>query len=894
LQPRANIDVKSAPSGEPKDVTWVRDLNHANLVRSSLTPVIELRGIAKRFGPVEVLSDVDLSLDAGRVHALAGENGAGKSTLVKILAGIHQPDSGRILKDGTETTILSAADARRQGIAVIHQHPAVFPDLSVAENVFVGRQPRRMLGIDWAAMTSKAQELLSSLRIEIDVHVPVKMLSIAERQAIEIAKALSIDARVLVMDEPTSTISSREIHRLFEIVERLKKQGVAILFISHFIDEILGLGDEVTVLRSGKRIVTSLTSDLTPEQTVRHMIGTEPAAFFPKEDARIGTPVVSVRGLSGAGFVEDISFDVRAGEILGFFGLVGSGRSEVAQMLFGIVQPDQGEIRLGGQAVRFRSSRHAMRLGISLLPEDRHQQGLVLPFPIRANETLPILRELAKRLGLVDRAKETQIARDFAGRTRVVASGVEQLTNTLSGGNQQKVLLAKWLIPSPKVLILDEPTRGVDVGAKAEIHRIISHLAAQGLAVILISDDAREVIGMADRIIVFRGGRIAGESIRGSFDRETILLAAAHADRDQNASGLLRATLKTSVETTPARSPGSSHGFIGRLMRIRELGLVLALLLICFGVTMREPRFLQGANLEQVALSATLVCIVALGEAFVIIARQIDLSVGAIVATSAFISAGWLEHHPEAGIGFVVLLGCAVGGALGLINALLVAGFRIPAIVATLGTLAMYRGGAIVLAGGRQISATVLPDSYGDMARAHLAGVPVLVWLAALFTIGFGLAARFTRTGRNLYALGSNQESAHFAGIGERRHIAVVFILSGLLCGLVGVLWGARFGTVDAVIAPDLHLQAISAVVVGGVSIFGGSGSVYGAALGAVIFAVLQNGVQLLGINRFWLQAVVGAAILVTVVFYSYLARRAERVERESRRGRLSPRRIAS
>jgi rhamnose transport system ATP-binding protein len=892
--PRATTDVKPAPSEEPKDVPWARNLNDTNPGCSLEAPVIELRGITKRFGPVEVLSDVDLSLRAGRVHSLAGENGAGKSTLVKILGGIYQPDSGRILKDGMDTTILGAADARRQGIAVIHQHPAVFPDLSVAENVFVGRQPRRMGGIDWAAMTGKAQELLSSLRVEIDVRVPVKMLSIAERQAIEIAKALSIDARVLVMDEPTSTISSREVERLFEIVERLKKQGVAILFISHFIDEILGLGDEVTILRSGKRIITTHTADLTPAQTVRHMIGTEPGAFFPKEDTQIGKPILSVQGLSGAGFVEDVSFEVRTGEILGFFGLVGAGRSEVAQMLFGITRPDRGEIRVGGHLVRPRSSRHAMRLGISFLPEDRHQQGLVLPFPIRANATLPILRQLANRLGVVDRAKETQIARDFAGRMRVVATGVEQLTNTLSGGNQQKVLLAKWLIPSPKVLILDEPTRGVDVGAKAEIHRIISHLAAQGLAVILISDDAREVIGMADRIIVFRSGHIAAESARASFDREAILLAAAHTARDHDASNPPRAALTRPAEKTAALSHGSLRGFIGRLMRIRELGLVLALLIICLAVTMREPRFLQGANLEQVALSATLVCIVALGEALVIIARQIDLSVGAIVATSAFISAGWLEHHPNESILFVLLLGCAVGGALGVVNGLVVTAFRIPAIVATLGTLAMYRGGVIVLAAGRQISATVLPDTYGDIARLHVAGVPLLVWLTVLFTVGFGLAARFTRTGRNLYALGSNQESARFAGISEQRHIALVFILSGLLCGLVGVLWGSRFGTVDAVIAPDLHLQAISAVVVGGVSIFGGSGSVYGAALGAVIFAVLQNGVQLLGINRFWLQAVLGATIVVTVVFYSQLARRAEQVERESRRGQPARRRIAS
>jgi len=338
----------------------------------------------------------------------------------------------------------------------------------------------------------------------------------------------------------------------------------------------------------------------------------------------------------------------------------------------------------------------------------------------------------------------------------------------------------------------------------------------------------------------------------------------------------------------------SLRGFLGRLRHVRELGLLLALLLICAGVTLRAPRFLSGPNLEQVALSATLVCIVALGEALVIITRQIDLTVGAVVAVSAFVTADWLELHPDTHIAFVFLLGSAVGGALGLGNALLVAVARIPAIVATLGTLAIYRGAAIALAGGRQISATVLPESYQHVAQIHVAGAPLLVWLAILLTALFGWAARYTRTGRNLYALGSSPESARLAGINEAGHLAFAFILSGLLCGLVGVLWGARFGTVDAVIAPDLHLQVISAVVVGGVSIFGGSGSVYGAALGAVIFAVLQNGVQLLNVNQFWLEAVIGAAILGTVMFYSLLARRAERVERASRRRRPAAGRLGA
>jgi rhamnose transport system permease protein len=323
-------------------------------------------------------------------------------------------------------------------------------------------------------------------------------------------------------------------------------------------------------------------------------------------------------------------------------------------------------------------------------------------------------------------------------------------------------------------------------------------------------------------------------------------------------------------------SSGRLRGLIFRFVRMRELRLTFALLVIGALITLREPRFLELTNLQQVALSATLVCIVAIGEAMVIIARQVDLSVGAIVAMSAFISAEWLERSPDTPIPLVFLIGMAVGLALGAGNALLVAVFRLPAIIATLGTLAIYRGGVIVYAGGRQISATVLPANYGRLAELEVAGIPVLILIAALITLLFGFAMRFTRTGRNLYALGSNPEGARLAGINERRHVALAFLISGLLCGLVGVLWGARFGTVDAVLAPDLNLQAISAVVVGGVSIFGGSGSVYGAAIGAVLFAVLQNGVQLLGINQFWLQAITGAAILVTVYFYSRATRRME------------------
>ncbi len=492
------------------------------------TPVLELQGISKSFGSVEVLHDVGLILNAGRVHSLAGENGAGKSTVAKIIGGVYRPNEGHILRDGRPVHFDDPLASRAEGIAVVHQHPALFPDLTVAENVFIGQQPRRQGRIDWRGMMARSHELLARLGVDIDAATPVRELGVPERQAIEVARALAIDARVLVLDEPTSALSGKEVTRLFDLVGRLAAEGVAILFITHFIEEIMTFSHDVTVLRSGRHVITDETKNFTPESIVRNMIGAKLDSFFPKQEVEIGGPVLEVRGLSGAGFVKDVSFEVRQGEILGFFGLVGAGRSEIASMLFGSVRPDAGTISMEGHEIAVRSPREAIRNGISLVPEDRHRQGLVLPFPIRANETLPVLPVFSGLFGRIDTAREQNAAAEYAKQMRVVASGIEQITGTLSGGNQQKVLLAKWLMPNPKLLILDNPTRGIDVGAKAEIHRTISHLAATGMSILMISDDAAELMGMADRILVFRGGRISATANRGSFDREKLLLAAAH------------------------------------------------------------------------------------------------------------------------------------------------------------------------------------------------------------------------------------------------------------------------------------------------------------------------------------------------------------------------------
>ncbi|MFL5674539.1 MAG: sugar ABC transporter ATP-binding protein [Chloroflexota bacterium] len=488
-------------------------------------PRAELRGISKRFAATQALDDVSLDLAPGEVHALVGENGAGKSTLVKILAGVHQPDSGTIRLDGQDTQINGPAQARSLGIAVVHQEPRLFPDLTVAENVFIGHAPAGRFGVlDWGATRRAAQALFDELEVHLDVGAPVRGLSMADQQLIEIAKSLSVDARVLILDEPTASLSAHEVERLFSIVRALRARDVSILFVSHRLDEVFELCDRATVFRDGRHVITTPTADLTTADLIRHMVGRS-VSLFPKVETPIGEVFLEVRGLTRIGVFRDVSFDVRHGEIVGMAGLVGAGRTEVARVLFGIDQRDAGEVRLDGAPVSFATPSAAMDAGIAYLPEDRHQEGLVLDFSIAQNVTLPILPRLFPRF-LVDTTTEQRVARDYTEQFNVKMIGVEQMVGALSGGNQQKVVLAKWLASKPQLLILDEPTRGIDIGAKVEVHRIISELAASGLGIILISSDLPEVLAMSDRILVLHEGRVTAEIARADATEERVMVAA--------------------------------------------------------------------------------------------------------------------------------------------------------------------------------------------------------------------------------------------------------------------------------------------------------------------------------------------------------------------------------
>jgi rhamnose transport system ATP-binding protein len=491
------------------------------------TRLVELRGISKSYGGVDAVADVSFAIERASVHALVGENGAGKSTLVKILTGVVHPDAGEIVVDGEPERVGDPQAAHRLGIVAMYQEPTVFPDLSVAENVFAGRQPRtRLHTIDWSRMRSTVTGILDDLGVDFGPDTPVRGLGVADRQLLEIAKALSASARVLIMDEPTAALSPNEVENLFATVRRLRDRGVAIVFISHRLDEVTEISDSVTVLRDGRHVATRPASELSQGEIVRLMVGRTLDQLFPKEAAEVGDVVLRATGLARRGVFADVSLELRRGEIVGLAGFVGSGRSEVARAIFGIDRLDAGELEIAGRRFRPRTPRSALRRGLAYLPEDRLQQGLVQSMPIATNASLAVLPELTPA-GILRPRRERALARRFMDELRIKATSPAQVVRSLSGGNQQKVVLAKWLAAEPRILILDEPTHGVDVATKADVHRTISHLAAGGLSILLISSELLEILGMSDRVLVMREGRLVDELSRADASEERIIQAAA-------------------------------------------------------------------------------------------------------------------------------------------------------------------------------------------------------------------------------------------------------------------------------------------------------------------------------------------------------------------------------
>ena len=501
------------------------------------TPVLEVTGLSKRFDMTQALDDVSLTLHAGEIHALVGENGAGKSTLIKILTGVEHCDAGEIRVDGRTVRLANAQEAQARGLAAIYQEPLVFPDLDVAENIFITHRDQTVL-VNWPRMYAQAQEILASLGVRLDVRAPARGLTLAAQQAVEIAKAISLEVKVLIMDEPTASLSDHEVRQLFRVALQLRDRGVAVLFITHRLEEVFEIADRITVLRDGEHISTRPASEVTRDLLIRDMVGREVDQFYGVGSSRtIGRQVCRVRGLGREGVFSGIDFDLHEGEVLGFAGLVGSRRTDVALALFGIQPADRGSIEIDGREVRIGSPRVAQQLGVAYMTEDRRKLGLAMPLSIAANVTLPVLRRYLSRLGLILRSREEEAAEGFRQRLDIKAPSAMHLVEKLSGGNQQKVMFGKWLNTRPRIFLLDEPTRGIDVGAKAEVHAMVRELAEEGMAILCISSDLPEVLAMSDRILVMREGRQMGILDRDEATQEAVMSLATGEGGGSGASG---------------------------------------------------------------------------------------------------------------------------------------------------------------------------------------------------------------------------------------------------------------------------------------------------------------------------------------------------------------------
>ena len=489
-------------------------------------PLLEVREVSKRFPGVQALDRACLDVKRGEVLALVGENGAGKSTMMKILSGVYEADEGTILMDGETVVPGDPIHARDNlGISIIYQELNLAQNLSVAENIYLGRFPTRRGFVQFDRLYRQAEDFLGLLGADLDPRAPVSRLTVAQQQMVEVAKAISYQCKLLIMDEPTSALTTRETETLFEVTEGLRDKGVGIIFITHRLEEIFEIADRVTVLRDGKTVGTKPMGEVDRPDVVRMMVGRDLSELFVAKEAEVGAPLLEIHNLSTPNLLQDITFDLRQGEILGLFGLLGAGRTDLARALFGVGPTPSGEVVLNGQPATVRSPADATQAGLAYVPEDRKLHGLVLPMTVRENVTLAVLRRLS-RATVVQSSEERRVVDSFIEDLDIRTPSREQRVNNLSGGNQQKVVVAKWLASHPKVLILDEPTRGIDVGAKAEVHAIMARLAEQGVGILMISSELPEILGMSDRVLVMHEGRITGEFTREEATRERIMLAA--------------------------------------------------------------------------------------------------------------------------------------------------------------------------------------------------------------------------------------------------------------------------------------------------------------------------------------------------------------------------------
>ena len=890
----------------------------------SQAPLLSMRGIDKRFNGVPALLAASLEVGRSEIHALIGQNGAGKSTMIKILTGYYSRDAGEILFEGAPLQIDSPKSAQRSGISTIYQEINLVSYRSVTENICLGREKKRSGFLDWRHMHREAEEILARFDIHIDVRQPLSRYTTAIQQMVAIARAVSFQAKLVIMDEPTSSLADHEVAILFGVIRQLKDSGVSVIFVSHKLNELFAVCERVTVMRDGRTVLVASLSEVSKLKLVTTMIGRElasPAAeqtgFHEIADThqkQKDKALLDVKNLAVGRRVSDVSFNVHPGEIVGLAGLLGSGRTESLRTVFGADQPDSGQMHYRGTPFAPRSPVEAIAAGIGFCSEDRKLEGIVPDMSVRENLTLALLPRLA-RGGILDEEEQRKVVNGFIEQLRIKCTSLDQHIRELSGGNQQKVLLARWLCMSPKLLILDEPTRGIDVGAKEEIQALIGQLAAEGLGVLMISSEIEEIVEGSDRVFVMREGRTVAELDDAAITEDAIMSAMAEttdADRDDDGSNQTRDQVVPSVseagpsteehrspsffETPANKEPLEAQATIsdppkllpdqpkvqhagaeiqGRqrdwLKLVHRHGTLAALIVLILFNLAFTPHF---ATWETLFVNLTQVCtivIVGVGMTLVIGSGGIDLSVGSLMAIAGalapLIFLGKIVSLPTwVGVPLAFVLPVLVAGMFGWFNGWLITRFKIQPIVATLVLFIAGRGLAQVLTNGNL--QTFHEPSFQVVGLGRVFGIPAQSILMAILVVTAAWVLQRTIFGRHLLAIGGNTEAARLSGVPVNRIRQTVYALSGLCAGIAGLIVIAINSSSDAnLVGLGMELDAIAAVAVGGTPLLGGQAHLLGTLVGALIiqlvrYTLLANGVPDAAAQVVKAAIIVGAVVL--------------------------------
>jgi ribose transport system ATP-binding protein len=823
--------------------------------------ILRCSGIRKSFPGLVALDNVDFEVSEGEIRAVVGENGAGKSTLVKVITGVYHADAGEITLNGRKLHFHGPLDALAQRIAIIHQDPNVVGPLKVWQNVFLSyeaRGPMRLLAV--ASMRKKCQELLDSIEADFGPDDLAQNLTIAQREQVAICAALVREPKILILDEPTASLSSKEIAKLFGIVRSLKNRGVTIIYISHHLGEIFELADNVTVLRDGKVVGTASVKEVDRAHIIRMMIGRDLRQLYPKQPIDMTGTLLETRHLSCHGKFRDVTLQVRSGEVVGICGLLGSGRSELARALFGAERDVEGELFMAGTKVDLGSPHGPHSAGIAHVPEDRRTEGFVGELSVRENLAISNLL-LWSQLGFVNRTKESAAADAQIKSLRIATVGPEQQVQLLSGGNQQKVVLGKWLISQPKVFVLNEPTVGVDVGAKVEIYTQVMEFVRQGGGVVFVSSDLDELMGMCDRILVMVKGRVTKELAREEFSQETILLNATASDGEVEVAA--RKTADAEANRKPVARPFSFGAFIRRWGTI--MGIVLAL--IAFSIA--TPRFLVVSNLFDVLKQGSVLALIAIGLTLALISAGFDMSVGALSQFTSNLAAG-IVASKMAVWGSVLVLPLLVGGGVGLavgaLNAALVLVFRMPPFVATLGTMFTLMG--VTLAFNHGLSTTLMnQETFFFMGQGYLGPIPVIVVIVAVLVLILVVFLRRTRPGLRMYAAGGNINAAVVRGVSRNAMVLLSFLLCGLVVGLSGtILASYSYGASAVPASMDFLISALAASFLGTTFNRAGQLDLIGTTVAAMFIAAINNGLILIHVSNLALPGFQGIILILSIL----------------------------